>query len=73
MRPDTITLPVEDMSCDHCTQRVKDALEDVDGVAEANVDLDAEEATLAVNKAVSRDRLAEAVHGAGYRVPNNGA
>lgn len=69
MNTDKITLPVEDMSCDHCTQRVKDALEDVEGVSEADVNLDASEATITVTEEVSDDRLAEVVEEAGYRVP----
>lgn len=69
MRTDTITLSVEDMSCEHCTERVKDALEDVDGVTEANVDLDAAEAMITVTEEVSHGRLAEAVEDAGYHVP----
>lgn len=69
MPTDTRTLSVEDMSCNHCTQRVKDALEEIEGVAEADVDLDAAEATISVTEEVSHGRLAEAVEDAGYHVP----
>lgn len=66
-----ITLPIEGMSCDHCVERVTGALEGVDGVAEANVDLDAAEATVILSENVSRARLAEAVGEVGYQVPTS--
>lgn len=67
------TLPIEGMSCEHCAERVTDALEGVEGVARATVDLDAEEATVTASDHVSRSQLAEAADEAGYEVPNNGA
>ncbi len=66
----TITLSIEGMSCQHCVQRVKQALEDVAGVARAEVDLDAGRATVTATDAVTRDRLAAAVADAGYAVPS---
>lgn len=65
----TKTLSVDGMSCEHCAERVADALEGVDGVAEATVDLDSAEATVSLDGNVSHDRLAEAVDEAGYEVP----
>lgn len=69
MTTDMITLPVENMSCDHCAERVTGALEGVDGVAEAEVDLGSGQATVIANENVSRERLGAAVEEAGYRVP----
>lgn len=63
------TLPVDGMSCSHCVQRVKDALESVDGVIAADVDLDAGGAIITHNGTVSRTQLADAVAEAGYEVP----
>lgn len=63
------TLPVDGMSCAHCVQRVKDALEAVDGVTTADVDLDAGQATVTHTGTVTRDALAQAVADAGYEVP----
>jgi len=64
-----LTLTVTGMSCSHCVQRVKDALEGVGGVTDADVDLDAEQATITHDGSVSRDQLADAVAEAGYEVP----
>lgn len=63
------TIPVRGMSCSHCVKRVKDALESVDGVRAAEVDLDTEQAVVTYDGAVSRDQLADAVADAGYEVP----
>jgi len=64
-----ITLPIEGMSCQHCVNRVTEALEGVEGVTEADVDLDAAQATVTLADGVTRDRLAEAVASVGYEVP----
>lgn len=63
------TLSIEGMNCQHCAQRVKDALEGVAGVTRADVDLDAGEAAVTAEKAVTREQLAAAVADAGYEVP----
>ncbi|WP_263790033.1 heavy-metal-associated domain-containing protein [Salinibacter sp.] len=62
-------LPVEGMSCDHCAERVTEALEGVEGVSHASVDLEAGQATLKAADHVSCETLAEAVDEAGYEVP----
>lgn len=69
MSTERITLPIAGMSCQHCVQRVKDALEDVEGVTSAAVNLDEEQAVVACVETVTRDDLAEAVAEAGYSVP----
>ena len=38
---DTVTLDIPNISCNHCVMTVKQALEGVDGVEQAKVDLDA--------------------------------
>lgn len=63
------TIPIQGMSCSHCVQRVQDALEGIDGVTAADVDLDAEQATVGHDASVSRDQLAEAITEAGYNAP----
>ncbi|WP_349359554.1 heavy metal translocating P-type ATPase [Stappia sp.] len=65
---DRITLPIEGMSCASCVGRVEKALTAVPGVAEANVNLATETASIALSEPVSRARLAEAVSRAGYEV-----
>ena len=49
------------MMCQHCVSRVKKALEAVDGVEEANVDLDAKTATVKLSADVADDVLVKAV------------
>ncbi len=61
-------LKVEGMSCNHCVMHVKNALLAVDGVADAQVDLDAKTATVSLDKQVADDLLTAAVVDAGYEV-----
>ncbi len=55
------TLHVEGMMCQHCVARVKKALEAVEGVEEAVVDLDAKTATAKLSADVADDVLVKAV------------
>lgn len=60
------TLNVEGMMCQHCVAHVKKALEAIDGVEEAEVDLDAGKATAKLSTDVPDDALIAAVVDAGY-------
>ncbi|MEI3309553.1 MAG: cation transporter [Eggerthella lenta] len=62
------TLNVEGMMCQHCVAHVKKALESVEGVEEAVVDLDAGTATAKLAHDVPEDALAAAIVEAGYEV-----
>ena len=59
-------LTVEGMMCQHCVAHVKKALEGVDGVTEAVVDLDAGTATAKLSAVVADEILIAAVVDAGY-------
>jgi Cu+-exporting ATPase len=66
---ESFRLPIVGMTCASCVAAVEEALNSVDGVASANVNLATEEATVEmVSGAVTRQRLAEAVRAAGYDV-----
>jgi len=58
------TLTVEGMSCEHCEQTVEEALEGVDGVAEAAADHERARAT--VEGDADTNALVAAVEDAGY-------
>lgn len=62
------TLHVEGMMCEHCVKRVKKALEGVEGVEEAVVDLDAGTATAKLSRDVPNEALKAAVVDADYEV-----
>ena len=62
------TLNVEGMMCQHCVAHVKKALEGIDGVEEAVVDLEAGTATAKLMQDVPEETLAAAVVDAGYEV-----
>ncbi len=59
-------LNVEGMSCNHCVAAVKKALENVDGVKEADVNLEDKKAEVKLDKEVSEEVLVKAVEDAGY-------
>ncbi len=65
----TLSLPVQGMTCASCVAHVQKALQSVEGVKEASVNLATEQATVRlVPDAVRLDSLAEAVREAGYEV-----
>ena len=64
-----IRLPIEGMTCASCVNRIERFLRSTDGVAEANVNLATETATIRYLPDVAdRDRLVAAVEAAGYDV-----
>lgn len=64
---ETLTLPVEGMTCASCVARVERALRKVDGVSSAVVNLATEKATVTLERGdVTLDALSEAVSEAGY-------
>lgn len=62
----TIELSVQGMSCGHCVKAVKEALERVEGVLRAEVEIG--RATIECDDAVARDVLAAALDDAGYEL-----
>ncbi|MBR1777229.1 MAG: heavy metal translocating P-type ATPase [Alphaproteobacteria bacterium] len=63
----TKKIMIEGMKCEHCANFVTKALQAVDGVEAAHVDLAAKEATVQTNAAVSDDVLTQAVAEAGFQ------
>lgn len=65
----TITLPVEGMTCASCVARVEKAIKTVDGVESAAVNLATEKATIKINPLRANTQLiATAVEDAGYKL-----
>lgn len=63
----TVTLKVKGMSCDHCVRSVTEALQRVDGVERANVDLNAGRAVVEYREGTATPRsLESAVMDEGY-------
>ena len=58
------SITVDGMTCEHCEQNVEEALEGVDGVAEATADRDTSSAS--VEGTADPDELVSAVEDAGY-------
>ncbi len=68
-RPQTISLPVEGMTCASCVLRVEKALKKIDGVLEANVNLATEKVSLSFDEKKTNLRvLSDAVGDAGYKL-----
>lgn len=62
------SIMIEGMKCEHCANFVKKALQAVDGVESAAVDLTAKKADVHVKKDVSDKALSDAVADAGFQV-----
>jgi len=62
-----LQLNIEGMNCSHCVRNVKDSLEKVEGVKGVEVNLDLGTAKV-TGEGLSRETLATAVEGAGYKV-----
>ena len=61
------TLKVQGMMCENCVRHVKNALEGIDGVTQANVDLDGAQATVHLANDVADETLVAAVEEEGYQ------
>lgn len=61
-------LLIEGMSCGHCVMHVKNALMELEGVANVEVNLDDKSALVELSSAVEDSTLKEAVEDAGYDV-----
>jgi copper chaperone CopZ len=59
---------VEGMSCGHCVNHVKTALEDISGVIGANVDLATKTALVEANGEIRDEDIKFAIEDAGYEV-----
>ncbi|WMJ79198.1 heavy-metal-associated domain-containing protein [Clostridium sp. MB40-C1] len=61
-------LLVEGMSCQHCVKHVKDALMELEGVTNVDVDLEKKSALVDMEKSLDDSILKDAVEDAGYDV-----
>lgn len=59
---------VEGMSCGHCVNHVKNALEDLKGVTNVSVDLESKTAVIEASVEVSDGDIKFAIEDAGYEV-----
>ena len=66
---DTITLPIEGMTCASCVGRVEAALAKVEGVGSVSINLATEKANIHPDGPVNRMALIQAVEKVGYGVP----
>ena len=59
---------VEGMGCQNCVKHVKEALENLDGVTDADVSLEKNTAVITFNQDVSDTAIISAIEDAGYDV-----
>ncbi|HBC95288.1 MAG TPA: heavy metal transport/detoxification protein [Clostridium sp.] len=62
------TVHVEGMSCQHCVQHVKSALESIKGVSSAKVDLNSKTAVIKSSSEIDNSDIEKAIKDAGYEV-----
>lgn len=69
-KAENITIPVSGMTCASCVKRVQDAIEKIDGVESASVNLATETATVDLDpEKVRLDDVEKVIKDAGYGVP----
>jgi copper chaperone len=73
MENQTIILDVSGMTCNNCVRHVREALEQVTGVGEVQVDLGAGRATVKHQGEVALASLIAAVDDAGYEAKLHGS
>ena len=61
------TVHIEGMTCEHCVQSVKKALNEIEGVS-ARVDLQKKEAVVSYDREIENDVLKKTVEKAGFQV-----
>ncbi len=59
---------IEGMSCQHCVNHVKNALEELDGVKSAKVSLENKSAEIELNHDVDDEKIKAAIDEVGYEV-----
>lgn len=59
---------VEGMSCGHCVNHVKNALEELSGVTSVTVDLESKTAVVEASGELSDETIKAAIEDAGYEV-----
>lgn len=59
-------ITVEGMACEHCVNAVKTALEGLDGVKSAKVDLKKKTAVVKLSDDVSNEVISKAIENAGF-------
>jgi copper chaperone len=62
------TIRVKGMSCQHCAQTVKKALEAIDGIANVVVDIETGEVTFDEIRPVDNELMKEQIKKAGYEL-----
>lgn len=64
----TTTIKVNGMSCEHCVMALRKALEGMDGVLRARVDLKSAQATIEHDRPVDMEHVRQTVERAGYEL-----
>lgn len=59
---------IEGMSCQHCVNHVKNALEELDGIKSAKVSLENKSAEIELNHDVDDEKIKDAIEEVGYEV-----
>jgi len=61
-------IEIKGMSCAHCVMHVKEALMEIEGITEVEVDLEKNTATILSNEEIKKEIIVEAIENVGYQV-----
>ncbi len=59
---------VKGMTCEHCIQKIKKFVGEVDGVSQVDVDLSAQKVFVDFNPPAHLEQLKEAIYDAGFEI-----
>lgn len=59
---------IEGMSCQHCVNHVREALEELDEIKSAKVSLESKSAEIELNSEVDDEKIKSAINEVGYEV-----
>lgn len=62
------TIIIEGMSCSHCTNRVKESLQQMNGVESVEMNLEEKSAKITISNPISEEEIKKQIEEAGYSV-----
>lgn len=64
----TVIVSIEGMKCEHCANKIKNALADIKEIKKIKIDLSRKEVILISDKSIDQNELKEIISNLGYQV-----
>ncbi len=63
----SVTISVDGMSCDHCANKVKNALESINGISKVKVNLNKKEVVIYYKENINIEKIETTINDLGYK------